>query len=75
MRVGWKNAAGKWTRNDASVKATLADPKPDEWQELIGFVRVPENVAELVVTLEASGQMEDADQAWLKDVRLARFNP
>jgi hypothetical protein len=75
LRVGWKNAAGKWTRNDASPRLTLADAKPDDWQELAGSVRVPEGVAELVVTLNASGQTEDSDQAWFSDVRLARFGP
>jgi hypothetical protein len=75
LRVGWKNAAGKWTRNDASLRLTLAGAKPGEWRELAGSVRVPEGVAELVVTLYASGQSDDSDQAWFSDVRLARFGP
>ena len=75
LRVGWKSAAGKWTRNDASLRLTLAGAKPGEWGELAGVVRVPEGVAELVVTLHASGQTEDSDRAWFSDVRLARFGP
>ena len=73
LRIGWKSAAGKWTRNDANVRLALADPKPGEWQELAGSVRVPEGAADLIVMLHAAGQAEDSDQAWFKDVRLARF--
>ena len=75
LRVGWKNAAGKWTRGDASYRFTLAESKPDEWRELTGSARVPEGVTELVVTLCAAGQVEEADLAWFADVRLAKFSP
>jgi hypothetical protein len=37
LRGGWKSAAGKWTRNDASLRLTLAGAKPGEWRELAGF--------------------------------------
>jgi hypothetical protein len=73
LRVGWKSAAGKWTRNDANMRLALADLKPGEWQELAGSVRVPESASDLIVMLHAAGQAEDSDQAWFKDVRLARF--
>lgn len=75
VRVGWKDAAGKWTRNDASVRITLTHAGPGEWHELVGSVRVPEGVVELIVTLCANGQVEDADAAWFDDVRLAKFAP
>jgi hypothetical protein len=55
------------------VRLALADPKPGEWQELAGSVRVPEGAADLIVMLHAAGQAEASDQAWFKDVRLARF--
>ena len=75
LRVGWKNAAGKWVRGDASVRMALANASPGEWRELVGTVRVPEGVTELIVTLNANGQMGDADVAWFNDVRLAKFAP
>jgi len=75
LRIGWKNAAGKWTRNDASLRLALARTKPDEWGEIAGAVRVPDGVTELVVMLHACGQTEDSDRAWFRDVRLARFGP
>lgn len=75
VRVGWKDASGKWTRGDASVRITLTNAGKGEWQELAGSVRVPEGVVELIVTLYANGQVKDADAAWFDDVRLAKFAP
>ena len=75
MRVGWKNAAGKWTRGDAAKRLVLPNPPSGEWQELFGSVRVPDGIAELVVTLYANGQTKATDRAWFDDVRVARFGP
>jgi hypothetical protein len=74
VRVGWKNAAGKWTRSDASLRLTLASAKPREWRELAGSGRVPDGIAELIVTLNAAGQTKDSDYACFKSLRLARFD-
>lgn len=75
LRVGWKNAAGKWTRGDAAKRLVLPNPPEGEWRELFGSVRVPDGIAELVVTLYANGQTKDPDQAWFDDVRMAKFGP
>jgi len=75
LRVGWKNATGKWTRGDASMRLTLADAKPGEWRELVGSVRVPDGVSELALQLSASGQADESDAAWFDEVRLAKFAP
>jgi hypothetical protein len=75
LRVGWKNAAGKWTRGDAAKRLVLPNPPENEWRELFGSVRVPDGIAELVVTLYANGQTEETDRAWFDDVRVAKFGP
>ena len=75
LRVGWKNAAGKWTRGDAAKRLVLPNSPTNEWRELFGSVRVPDGIAELVVTLYANGQTEATDQAWFDDVRVAKFGP
>jgi hypothetical protein len=75
LRVGWKNAAGKWTRGDAGMRLTLADASPGEWRELVGSVRVPEGVSDLALQLSASGQTDESDAAWFDEVRLAKFAP
>jgi len=73
LRVGWKNAAGKWSRNDASLRLALSGATPGEWRELTGAVRVPEEMVQLIVTLYAFGQTQPGDEAWFKEIRLARF--
>lgn len=73
LRVGWKNAAGKWTRGDASKRLVLPATSNGEWRELYGSVRVPDEIAELVVTLYANGQAKDTDRAWFDDIRVAKF--
>jgi len=75
LRVGWKNAVGRWVRGDTGLRLTLAPGSAGQWGELTGAVRVPEGVAELVVQLCAQGQEAEADAAWFDDVRLARFAP
>jgi len=75
VRVGWKNAAGNWTRGDAAKRLVLPNSPEGEWRELSGAVRVPDGIAELVVTLYANGQTKETDQAWFDDVRVAKFGP
>jgi hypothetical protein len=75
LRVGWKDAAGKWTRGDAAKRLVLPDTPEDEWRELFGSIRVPDGIAELVVTLYANGQTKETDHAWFDDVRVAKFEP
>ena len=75
LRVGWKNARGEWTRGDAARRLVLPSAPADQWRELFGSARVPEGIAELVVTLYANGQTKETDQAWFDDVRLVIFGP
>lgn len=75
LRVGWKDVAGKWMRGDAAKRLVLSSPPDGDWCELFGSVRVPDGIAELVVTLYANGQTKETDQAWFDDVRVARFGP
>jgi hypothetical protein len=75
LRVGWKNARGEWNRGDAAKRLVLPNTPDGEWRELFGSVRVPDGIAELVVTLYANGQTKETDQAWFDDVRVVRFGP
>jgi len=75
LRVGWKNARGEWTRGDAGKRLVLPSTPEGEWREMFGLARVPEGIAELVVTLYANGQTKETDQAWFDEVRVAKFEP
>lgn len=67
----WQDAKGKWLPVSNDVTIFNSDKtKAGEWQQLSGFVKVPQNAAKLVLLLGASSQSSPKDAVWYDDVEL-----
>jgi hypothetical protein len=77
MRVRWQTSAGDWINDNAldsmfygALKEQAADKGLQEWNNLFGFVRVPEGAGKLAILLSVANQSTLQDNVWFDDAHL-----
>ena len=63
LKIGWKDAKGLWTAQDATVLVPPEGaPDADGWHDLAAVVRVPSGATQLVFMLGTEGQLTADDR-------------
>jgi hypothetical protein len=73
IRIRWQDATSKWVSQSKDVMIYPPATTDENWHSLAGTVTVPEDAANLIILLNASGQTSPDDVIWYDDVAAFRL--